>query len=191
MLKNKFLGAAEYAEPKPSNVDTSRSIYCRAHAGSPTMANNLSLKFESGLLIEAYERVYGVDISVLKKKIKYWEKLNLQTTQDKHIRTVQVSVGRFVMHAVSKDLYRVDRIMTVSIAGMMRCFLLGRAALRAGPNAVCALAPYKVYLSSSPNETCPDELCALSLGEIEPRILHMVRKRDGEWWLNDFITKFL
>lgn len=197
VLKSKFLGAAEYAELEASNLDEEGSIYRHAHASTPITKPKRRLwtfeKDELVAVLKPYERLYGFRfIPGMSTKTQYWEKVNLATTAiDGHKRMIRITMGSFVMHAQTNVFYLVHRILTVNMGTAKRLFLIVQEGhyLTIKRN---AFAPYPVYTVIASELGANLSLYSvMGIKEIAPKMLHMVRKGENEWWYNEFVTSFL
>jgi hypothetical protein len=191
VLRTKFIGSTSFVEPKPGKVavDPGKSLFSRARVGKQISSRKID-KFvkldDCKAIIAAWETLYGDQLFIRKTlRFEYWEKMTGIRNESNHTRKVAVRIGGFVAkQSVPASFYRVARIVTLTISRHTRCFLICTEMIR-DVEAELTCAPYDVLREGS-NRTH-----VLSIEDIVPQNMHVLKRNATSWWWNPYVNRFL
>jgi hypothetical protein len=191
VLRNKFIGSTTFTEPKPGNiaVEPGKSLFARARVGKHISSRKLdkAVKLEDcNAIIAAWQTLYGDQLFIrMRLCFEYWAKMTGIRNESNHTRKVAVRIGGFVAkQSVQASFYRVVRIVTLTISGHTRCFLICTEMVR-DMEAELTCAPYDIFREGS-NRTH-----VLSIEEIVPENMHVLKRNATSWWWNPYVNHFL
>lgn len=194
VLCKKFLGTSRFHEVESGNVDTEGSPFFRCQVSIPIktreIPNTLREKDE-GIIIDAWSRIYGVHISatMINPRFAYWKKITCQYNDYNHIRPLSMPLSAFVVHLRSQELYKIIRIVSMTVGTLQRAFIIGTKMIRARTEEL-AIAPYNILTPLDVNGSHGGTE-VLSICELKPINLHVVERTDSSWWWNCYVTHFL
>jgi hypothetical protein len=190
VLRTKFMGSTSFQQPKPGSIaiDLGKSLFASARVGKQVSAKKISqdVKLYDCLgVIDAWKRIYGDQLFInMKLRIEYWEKMTGIRNESNHTRKIAVHVGGFVARqSANASFYRTRRIITLSIGGHTRCFLVCTPMMREVESELDC-APYDVLREGSRTQV-------FSIEEMVPQNMHVLRRNDTSWWWNPYVNRFL
>jgi hypothetical protein len=190
VLRTKFMGSTSFSQPKSGSIaiDAGKSLFASARVGKLVSAKKISqdVKLYDCLgVIDAWKRNYGDQLFInMKLRIEYWEKMTGIRNESNHTRKIAVHVGGFVARqSANASIYRTRRIITLSIGGHTRCFLVCTPMMREVESEL-DYAPYDVLREGSRTQV-------FSIEEMVPQNMHVLRRNDTSWWWNPYVNHFL
>jgi hypothetical protein len=188
VLRIKFMGSTSFTEPKPGTIaiEAGKSLFASARVGKPMSAkkidNNIKLA-NCQAIIDAWNHMYEDHLFVgMKLRFDYWGKMSGIRNESNHTRKIAIRVGGFVT-TVNASFYRVESIVTLTIGGHTRCFLLCVEMVRVLEEELDC-APYDVLKEGRRKKV-------LSIERIVPQNLHVLKRNRSTWWWNPYINHFL
>lgn len=195
VLSKKFVGAAKSceAEAKTGNADTEGSPFFKCQVCSPIRTRELPSRLkenDKAIIIDAWNQIYGVQVSsvMMKPCIAYWKKITFQSNDHNHIRRLSLTPNTFVMHRASKELYKIVRIVSMTVGSLRRAFIITHKMKRAVAEEIAA-APYNILIPLDDGRYTVEKV--LSVCEVEPIDVHVVERSNSSWWWNPYVTHFL
>jgi hypothetical protein len=190
VLRTKFMGSTNFTEPNPGSVaiDPGKSLFASVRVQKPIsgkkIAQNVKL-YDCIALIDAWKRVHGDQLFIsMKLRFDYWQKMTGIRNELNHTRKVAFHVEGFVAKlSAHASFYRIKRIVTLTIAGHTRCFLVCTEMIREVESEL-DYAPYDVLREGSRTQV-------FSIEEIVPQNMHVPRRNATSWWWNPYVNHFL
>jgi hypothetical protein len=192
VLRTKFMGSTCFTDPKPGSIaiDAGKSLFASARVGKPISSSKIAREYKLSdcqSIIAAWKTLYGDQLFMrMNLQFEYWDKMTGIRNEFNHTRKISIHTGGFVAkRQVTGEVhfFRVGRIVTISIGGHTRCFLVCSLMVRM-VEAELSCAPYDVLREG-------EQMEVLSIEEIVPENIHVLKRDASSWWWNPYVNRFL